>query len=63
MGRMFVAGEDNVEVAFLVVPSVNQVEEQPGVLLVKLTVTHFINIMTLKGTPQAKASTANGSKL
>ena len=43
MGRVFVAGEDDVEVAFFVVPSVNQVEEQPSILLVELTVPNFIN--------------------
>ena len=43
MGRVFVAGEDDVEVAFFVVPPVNQVEEQPSILLVELTVPNFIN--------------------
>ena len=40
--RALVAGEYNVEVAFLVVSPVNQVKEQPCILLVKLTVAHFV---------------------
>ena len=43
MGRVLVTGEDNIEVAFFVVSPVNQVKEQPGILFVELTVTHFIN--------------------
>ena len=46
MRWMLVAGKDNVEVAFLVVPSVNEVKEQPGILLVELTVTNLINNQT-----------------
>ena len=43
VGRMLVTGKYNIEVAFFVVSPVNQVEEQPGILLVELTVPHFIN--------------------
>lgn len=42
-GGHLVAGKDDVVSAFLVVPAVNQIKEQPGVLLVKLTVSNFIN--------------------
>ena len=40
---MLVAGEDDVEVAFLVVPPVDQVKEQQGILFVELAVAHLIN--------------------
>lgn len=40
---VLVAGEHDVEVAFLVVSPVNQIKEQPGILLVELTVAHLIN--------------------
>ena len=43
VGRMLVTGKYNVEVTFLVVSPVNQIKEQTGILLVELTVTHFIN--------------------
>ena len=43
MRRMLVAGEYDIEVAFLIVSPVNQVKEQPGILLVELTVTHLMN--------------------
>ena len=42
-GRIPVAGEDDVVGPFLVVAPVNQVEEEPGVLLVELTVANLIN--------------------
>ena len=41
--RVLVAGEDDVAAALFVVPPVNQVEEQPGVLLVELAVAYLIN--------------------
>lgn len=40
---ILVAGKDNVKVAFLVVAAVNQIKEQPGVLLVEFTVAYLIN--------------------
>ena len=40
---MLVAFEDNIEVTLLVVPPINEIEEQPGILLIELTVAHFIN--------------------
>ena len=43
MGRVLVAGKYNIEVAFLVVSPVNQVKEQPGILLVELTLTNLVN--------------------
>ena len=43
MRGVLVAGEHDVEVAFLVVSPVNQIKEQPGILLVELTVAHLIN--------------------
>ena len=43
MGWVLVAGEYNIEVTFLVVPSVNEVKEQPGILLVELAAAHFVN--------------------
>ena len=43
MGWVLVTGEDNVEVAFFVVSPVNQIEEQPSILLVELAVPNFIN--------------------
>ena len=43
VGWMLVTGKYNIEVAFLVVSPVNQIKEQAGILLVELTVTHFIN--------------------
>lgn len=43
VGRVLVAGEHNIEVAFLVVSPVNQIKEQPGVLFVELTVAHLVN--------------------
>ena len=42
-GRIPVAGEDDVVSPFLVVAPVNQVKEEPGVLLVELTVANLIN--------------------
>lgn len=41
--RILVAGKHEVEVTFLVVPTVNQVKEQPGILFVELTVPYLIN--------------------
>ena len=43
LGRVPVAGEDDVVAARLVVSPVDHIEEQPGVLLVELTVAHLIN--------------------
>ena len=40
--RLSVAREDDVVCAFLVVPPVDQVEEEPRVLLVELAVPHLI---------------------
>ena len=40
---MLVAGKHNIEVALLVVPPVNQIEEQPGILFIELTVSHLVN--------------------
>lgn len=42
-GRVLVAGEDHIETAFFVVAPVNQVKEQPGILLVKGTVANLVN--------------------
>ena len=44
--EMLVAGEYDIEVAFFVVSPVNQVKEQPSILLVELAVTHFVNNKT-----------------
>ena len=41
--RLFVAGKDNVETAFLVVTAVNHVKEKPCVFNVKIAVADFIN--------------------
>ena len=43
VGRMLVASKNNIEVTFFVVPPVNQVKEQPGILFIKFTVTNFVN--------------------
>ena len=43
MRGVLVAGEDDIEVAFLVVSPVNQIEEQPGILFIELTVPHLVN--------------------
>lgn len=43
MGRAFVAGEDDIEIAFLVVHPVNQIEEQLCILFIELTVAYLIN--------------------
>ena len=43
LGRVLVAGEDDVAAALLVVPPVDQIEEQPCVLLVELAVAYLIN--------------------
>ena len=43
MVRVLVTGEYNVEVTFFVVSPINQIEEQPGILLVELAVPNFIN--------------------
>ena len=43
---MLVAGKYNIEVAFLVVSPVNQIEEQPGILFIELTVPHLVNNQT-----------------
>lgn len=43
MGWVLVAGKDNIKVAFLGVPPVKQIKEQPGILLIKLTVAYLIN--------------------
>ena len=43
VGRVLVAGEHNIEVAFLVVSPVNQIEEQPGILFVKFTMPYLVN--------------------
>lgn len=41
--RVLVAGEDDIEVALFVVPPVNQIKEQPGILLIELTVSYLVN--------------------
>ena len=41
--RALVAGKDNVVIALLVVPSVNKIEEEPGVLLVELAMANLVN--------------------
>lgn len=41
--RVLVAGKDNVETIFFVVSPDNQVKEQPGILLVELTLTNLVN--------------------
>ena len=46
-GRTSVAGEDDIICPFLVVPPVDEVEEQPSVLLVELTVPDLVNIDTV----------------
>ena len=43
VGRMLVTGEYDVEVAFFIVSPVNQIKEQPGILLVELTVSNLVN--------------------
>ena len=43
LSRVTVAGKDHVGVALLLVAAVHHVKEQPGILLVKLTVSHLIN--------------------
>ena len=43
---MLVAGEDDVAAALLVASPVDQVEIQPGVLLVELAVAHLVNDQT-----------------
>lgn len=43
MGRVLVAGEDDIEATFFVVSPVNQVEEQSGILPVELTAAYLIN--------------------
>ena len=43
LGGVLVAGKHDVEVAFLVVSPVNQIKEQPCILLVELTVAYLIN--------------------
>lgn len=40
---MLVSGKDNIEVAFFIVPPVNQIKEQTGILFVELTVAYFVN--------------------
>ena len=44
--RIFVAGEDHVEIAFLVVAPVNQIKERPCIFLVKRTATNLVNNQT-----------------
>ena len=44
--RIFVAGENHVEVAFLVVAAVNQIKEHTGTFLVELAVPNLINNKT-----------------
>ena len=41
--RVAVAGEDHVEIAFLIVPAVNQIKEQPRILLVEFAMANLIN--------------------
>lgn len=41
--RILVAGEDHVEIAFLIVPAVNQIKEQPRILLVEFAMANLIN--------------------
>lgn len=47
---VLVAGEDHIEIAFFVVALVNQVKEQPGILLVKGTVANLVNNQARGGT-------------
>lgn len=42
-GRASVAGEDDIISSLLVVPPVDEIEEQPCILLVELTVSDLIN--------------------
>lgn len=42
-GRVLVAGEDHIETTFFVVAPVNQVKEQPRILLVEGTVANLVN--------------------
>ena len=42
-GRASVAGEDDVVRSLLVVPSVDEIEERPGLLLVELTVPDLVD--------------------
>ena len=44
--RIFVAGENHVEVAFPVVAAVNQIKEHTGTFLVELAVPNLINNKT-----------------
>ena len=41
--RILVAGEDHVEIAFFVVATVNQIKEQPRILLVEFAMANLIN--------------------
>ena len=41
--RIFVAGEDHVVIAFLVVAAVNQVKEHTGAFLVELAMPNLVN--------------------
>ena len=45
-GGVPVAGKNHVVIAVLLVAAVNHVKEQPGVLLVKLTMPHLVNNQT-----------------
>ena len=45
-GRVLVAGEDHIETTFFVVAPVNQVKEQPRILLVEGTVANLVNNQT-----------------
>ena len=40
---ILVAGEDHVEIAFLIVPAVNQIKEQPRILFIKFAMANLIN--------------------
>ena len=46
MGRVLVAGKNDVEGTFLIVPPVNQIEAQPGILLVEFAAAHLVNDQT-----------------
>lgn len=46
--RIFVAGENHVEVAFLVVAAVSQIKEHTGTFLVELAVPNLINNKTAR---------------
>lgn len=41
--RIFVAGENHVKIAFLVVTTVDQVKEQPRILFIEFAMTDLIN--------------------